>query len=135
MTFTQDDEDAMIATTELVGRTGGRELQVGYLHDDVPADKAAWWAHVKYNGARIGVENQPGPVQAFDALAKRLLTGGKCAHCGGLVALSAFGAMAFDSTLADGTKRTAREAAQAKQCLWRRVGPRWVRGCEARPGG
>lgn len=130
MTFTLDQEDAMVATVELVGRTGATNFECGYLHDDVPADQAAWYAHVQYRGARITVENQTGPIQALDALAKRLLTGARCQHCGGLVALSPFGAVAFDGHLADGTKWTMREAAQTTQCLWRRVGRRWVRGCE-----
>lgn len=130
MTFTPDQEDALVATVELVGRTGATAFECGYLHDDAPVDQAAWWAHAQYRGARIAVENQAGPVQAFDALAKRLLSGAQCQHCRGLVALSPFGAMAFDSTFVDGRRWTVEQAAAAQQCLWRRVGRSWVRGCE-----
>ncbi len=30
------DEDALIAATDLVGRTGAKEFQIGYLNDDPP---------------------------------------------------------------------------------------------------
>jgi hypothetical protein len=124
------DEDAMVAAADLVGRTGARGLQVGYLHENAPADQADWYAYVQYQGARIMVEHQVGPVEALDALANRLLTGARCQHCRGLVALSPFGALAFDSMMADGSTWTAAEAAKTTQCLWRRVGRRWIRGCE-----
>lgn len=124
------DEDALQACADLVGRTGATGLQFGYLHDDVPPDQAGWYAHAQYRGARITVDDQRGPIEAADALCRRLLVGAKCVHCSKLVALSDDGAVAYDSTLVDGTRWTAEEAARAGQCRWRRVGPRWARGCE-----
>ncbi len=126
------DQDAVVAAVDLVGRAGARNFEVGYLHDDVLTEEAGWYAHAQYRGARITEEDHRGPVEACEALARRLLTGAKCQHCGGLVALSDSGAVAYDDvTMADGSKWTADEAAAAGQCRWRRMGDRWVRGCEA----
>jgi hypothetical protein len=119
----------MIATVDLVGRTGATGLDIGYLHDDVPPDQADWYASVQYKGARIIVERQRGPIEALEELGKRLLTGAQCHHCKGLVALSPFGALAFNSTLADGRRWTVEDAKKAPQCLWKREGRHWVGGC------
>lgn len=121
------DQDAVIACADLVGRTGAKQLQVGYLSDEPPHQ---WYATAKYKGARIGVEDQPGPVEAADALSRRLLTGARCARCGGLVALSDDGAVAYGGQMADGTVWTVEQARAAGQCRWRRMGPRWVMGCQ-----
>lgn len=125
------DEDAIKACADLVGRTGATNFQIGYLHDDVPADQAGWYAHAQYRGARIGAEDQAGPVEAADALCRRLLSGAQCFHCKKLVTLSDHGVVAFDRRLVDGTFWSAQAAARAGQCRWHRAGPRWVRGCEA----
>lgn len=131
------DEDSVIACVDLVGRTGATGFEFGYLHDDVPSDQAGWWAHAQYKGARISVADHKDPVGAIEALAKRLLKGAKCAHCGGLVALSDRGAFAFqDSHLVDGSEWTVEQAAAAGQCRWTRMGRRWEMGCQglkARP--
>jgi hypothetical protein len=123
------DQDALHATIDLVGRTGATQLQFGYLHDDVPVHQADWWAHAQYRGARIAVEHHAGPIEALEALARRLLTGAKC-KCGKLVALSDTEAVAFEGRLLDGTTWTPQQAAAAGQCRWHRNGPRWTRGCE-----
>jgi hypothetical protein len=122
------DQDAVTACADLVGRTGATGLEIGYLNDDPPH---LWYAHAQFRGARISVEDQPGPVEAADALCRRLLAGAQCQHCHGLVALSDDGAFAYRSaTMVNGRKWTAEEAAAAGQCRWRRMGDRWVRGCE-----
>lgn len=124
------DEDALHAAVELVGRTGATGFEIGYLHDDVPVEKAGWYAHAQYKGARITAEDHPGPVEAAEALARRLLTGAKCTGCGGLIALSDAGAFAYSSaTLADGTVWDAKTAAAAGQCRWIRAGAHWQKGC------
>jgi hypothetical protein len=102
------DDDAVIACFNLAGRTGARDAEIGYLHDDPPH---GWYAHARYQGARIMVEDMAGPVEAADALARRLLAGAKCQHCRRTVVLSGGGLA----------------------CRWRRMGPQWVRGCD--PGG
>ncbi len=132
-----DDLDAVTACVDLVGRSGGRGFEIGYLHDGVPVERAGWWAHAQYQGARISVTDQPGPAQAASALAVKVLTGAKC-QCGSLVQLFDGGAM-FQGTrdkpavLADGTRWTADEAEAAGQCRWVREGPHWVKGCERDP--
>lgn len=124
------DEDALTAAIDLARRTGAVEFEIGYLHDNVPADKAAWWAKARYRGARIDVENHRGPVEAAEALARELLTGAKCNHCGGLVALSDDGAIAYERvTMSDGTEWTVEQARAAGQCRWTRTGRTWVMGC------
>lgn len=129
MTITNDD--AIAAAVDLVGRTGARRLEVGYLYDNVPPEEAGWYAQVQYKGARVIEENHRGPAEALEALARRLLTGAKCNHCHKLVALSARGALAYAAgTLVDGTRWTAEQARAAGQCRWTREGRRWKRGCE-----
>lgn len=126
------DEDALIAAADLVGRTGAKGFEIGYLHEDVPAEQAAWYAHAQYRGARITESDHKGPIEAAEALARRLLGGGKCTKCGGLVALSDSGAMIYPSaTLTDGTKWTAEDAKAASQCRWTRIGRKWVAGCQS----
>lgn len=122
-------EAEVIACADLVGRTGAREFEMGYLHDDVPPDGAAWWASAKFRGARIQVDNHIHPAAAARALAVKLLTGAQC-RCGKLVALSDRGATVYrDATMADGSKFTAEQAAAAGQCRWRLVGRSWEPSC------
>lgn len=122
-------DDLARAAIDLIGRTGARELVIGFLHDDVPSEEAGWYAHAQYQGARITVEDKPGPAEALDALAHRLLTGAKC-RCGRLAALSDQGAVSYGKTsMADGSTWTVEQAAAAGQCRWRRIGPRWEPSC------
>lgn len=104
------DEHALIAAVDLVGRSGARQFQVGYLHDNVPADQAGWYATAVYRGAKLIAENHKGPVEAAEALARRVLDGGHCAHCHKPVALG--------------------DTVALSACRWTRHGARWVRGCE-----
>jgi hypothetical protein len=129
---TTSADDRLIAAVMLVGNTGAKELEYGYLHDDVPVDQAGWWASARYLGAKIAVEDQRGPLEALEALAERLLTSARCTWCSGLVALSSDGAVAFPGVLmADGSTlpRSPEEIAALGQCLWRRIGRRWEPGC------
>lgn len=115
------DNDMLTAAVDAVHRCGGREFEVGYLDDDVPAHKARWWAKARLHnrpelgqaaGHTIMVEDQPGPDFAAEALARRLLDGGSCTHCGKPVRL--------------GAPRSERH----RVCRYVRVGARWKRGCE-----
>lgn len=124
------DKDIIIACADLVGRTGARNFEIGYLHDDVPVEEASWYAHAQLRGARLTAENHRSPTEAAQALAERLLKGAKC-KCGRLVTTSTDGAFAFfKSHTVDGKRWDARVAAKAGQCRWRRIGPRWTPGCE-----
>lgn len=104
------NQDILLACADLVERSGGRQFQLGHLHDDVPVEEAAWYAHVTFKGARVTVDNQRSPTAAALALAERLLHKAMC-RCRRPVTLS-------DD--ADG-------------CRWRLVGPRWEPGCDAEP--
>jgi hypothetical protein len=124
------DEDAVKACADLVGRTGAKSFECGYLHDDVPVAEAGWYATAVYRGAKLTAEDKASAAEACDALADRLLSGAQCQHCKGLVALSDGGAFAFRrATLATGQRWDAEDAAKAPQCRWTRTGARWERGC------
>jgi hypothetical protein len=69
------DEDALLAAVELVGRTGAKGFQIGFVHDDVPVAEAGWYAYAQYKGARVTAEDKAGPIEAAEALARQLLTG------------------------------------------------------------
>lgn len=131
------DDEALIASVDLIGRTGGRELEIGHSGDeDSEMHEVTWhaWCTLRQPGAagsRIIEDGHSDPIAAVEALARRLLTGATCSHCGGLVALSDFGAVISPGSLmADGSTMTAERARSLHQCRWRRRGDRWVRGCE-----
>lgn len=102
------DQDALVAAADLIGRSGASGFTVGYLDDDVPIENARWYAHAQYRGARLQVENQAGPVEAAEALARRVLETGMCNHC----------------------RQPVRLTDDEPGCRWTRMGQRWVRGCE-----
>ena len=121
--------DPVLACADLVGRTGAKSWEIGYLHDDVPVEEAGWWCSAIFRGNKVIVMDQPHPVAAAMALANRLLTGAKC-RCGRLVALRSDGAVAYGETyMADGSTWTYEQARVAGQCLWRLVGRRWEPSC------
>ena len=102
------DQDAVVACVDLVARTGAKSFEVGYLDDDVPLEQARWYAQAFLRGARIVAQEKEGPDEACDALARRILRGGRCNHCQKTVALS-------------GT--------QGVMCVWYRDRDAWVQGC------
>lgn len=104
------NDDRILAATDLIGRTGATALEVGYLHDDMPADQADWWASAQYRGTKILVEHHRSPGGALDALLVRLLDGATCRWCGRLV-----------------TNRKA--VSKRRYCRYRRNGDRYERGC------
>lgn len=124
-------EDRLIAAVELVGRSGARGFETGFLEDDVPIMEADWWASATYKGAKITVEHKTSPIEAAEALAERLLTGSMCNHCKKLVALREDAGFAyFRATLIDGRSWNAEDVARLGLCHWRREGRSWKRGCE-----
>lgn len=131
------DDELLLASVDLIGRTGGRELEIGHSgDDDSTMAEVTWhaWCNLRQPGAagvRIIEDGHPDPVTAVDALARRLLSGATCSHCRGLIALSSAGAViAPGARMADGTTMTVERARALHQCHWRRDGARWVRGCE-----
>lgn len=83
-------------------------LEIGYLHNNVPIENAAWYVVVTYRGHRLITDQHRSPSAAATALAERLLGNAQC-RCGQLV------------TLSD----------EADGCRWRLVGKRWEPGCDA----
>lgn len=112
-----DAEAIVVSTADLVGRTGAKAFEIGYLHDDVPMEKAGWYAQAQYRGAKV-IEEGAGPVEAADALALRLLQGGQCTACNKPVGIRTPNATWIPYVLAG-------------YCLWRRIGNRWTKGCGA----
>lgn len=104
-----DLEQRANAAIDLIGRTGAADLEIGYLHDDVPTEQADWWATARYRGSRITVEHKRSPGHALDSLLARLLNGGQCRWCGRNV--------------------TNRKSASPKLCRYRLDGDHYVRGC------
>ncbi|MEE3066601.1 MAG: hypothetical protein VYA67_22110 [Actinomycetota bacterium] len=104
------DQDALAAAADLFGRCGASEVEFGYLHDDVPADHADWYCTAMFRGTKIIAEHHTGPIEACEALARRLMNGGMCTHCRRVISLS-----------------SPRDLPQV--CRWTRQGDRWVRGC------
>lgn len=98
------------ACANLVGRTGVRGFEIGFVNDDVPMEDAGWYAHASFQGARIQVQDHRSPSAAALALAEQILIGGAC-RCGKQV------------TLAD----------RQDGCRWRLMGKRWEPGCDVPP--
>lgn len=110
MTPEQLDSDVIVACADLVGRSGAKNFEIGYLHDDVPVEEAGWYAYAQYQGARITAENKPSPEAAAEALARKILEGGQCTHCKRTVATHKINAK--------------------NRCLWYREGTRWTPTCK-----
>jgi len=104
------DEDALDAALDVIGRTGARRTEIGYLDDDVPVGEPNWYAYAQFHGTRIAAEHHVGPVEAVEALARKLIAGGRCTHCGKTITLG---------------------GDDAGLCRWTRQGKKWVRGCQA----
>lgn len=118
--------DAVVACAEIVGRSGGREFQLGWLYDDeepppgwpegvsVPIEEQQWYATARWKGALLkGVGTHP--AAACLALAERILHGGQCLGCGKTVNLRPhFGHWSSGN------------------CNWRLEGKHWVRGCDGK---
>lgn len=102
------DQDALNASLDLIERAGAHAFEVGYLREDVPTDQADWYAVAEYRGSKVMVEHRAGPVEAAEALARKLLNGGQCAHCGQVVSIS---------------------GNRPGVCRWTRQADKWVRGC------
>jgi hypothetical protein len=101
--------DEVVAAADLVGRSGGRSFEVGYLNDDPPHE---WYATATYRGARVIAQGHDDPGSACDALAAKILTGGQCTHCGRTVAIT------HSRRVAD-------------RCVWTRTDERWQGACKA----
>lgn len=111
---------AIVAAAGLVGRSGGKAFNVGYLDETPRMEDARWWASAEYRGAKVIIDEQQSPALACELLARRILEGGRCAHCRQRVTLKQVRSSFGNFNVAGGTRH----------CRWFRVGPRWFRGCE-----
>lgn len=104
------DEDAIVACVDLGHRSGAKDFKIGY-HEDEPQEGALnWYAEAHFKGARIFGEGV-GPVEAADALSRRLLKGARCRRCGKPIRLGG------------------PSAGGKGKCRWSRQGAEWVPGC------
>lgn len=104
------DQDAMVAAVDLIGRSGASEIEIGYDDDD-PAN-VTWHAQAKYHGARLFFDGKADPIEAVEALARRVLRGARCRRCGAPIML-----------------QTPPGVSGRKGCRWRREGAEWIPGC------
>lgn len=102
------DEDALFAAFDLAHRAGAKSIELGYHEDDPKPDALNWYADCALKGTRIIAEGV-GPVEAAEALGRKLLRGGTCRRCGEPIMLG-------------GPK-------VARGCRWTRRGKRWEPGC------
>lgn len=114
--MTDFDQGPIIAIADLCQRSGAKRFEIGFLHDDVPAAEASWWASAGYKGSKLIIEDQESPQHACDGLACRLLDGGFCTYCG-------------ERTTTAPTRYGSYASPNAGPCVWRRDGERWVSGC------
>lgn len=109
------DMDILVAAYDLIGRAGASDFEVGY-DTDQPADR--WWfAQCTYGDT--GAHRAQWYTSAHDAaerLARRIVNGGRCTHCGKVSSLQ-------------GARGDQRPPGQPGVCFWTRTGKRWERGC------
>ncbi|MFD6097194.1 hypothetical protein ACFVWN_20395 [Nocardiopsis flavescens] len=123
--FTRDEQQEITACVDLVGRSGAKDFELGHLHD-APVPEAGWFATATYRGAKLIAEGHTGPVQAAQALARRVLVGALCVCCRHRVTLATPGAAAFGLTHSG--------SGGQQVCVWVRRGDRWVSGCRGGEG-
>jgi hypothetical protein len=104
-----DDVDAVVACANLADRAGATGFEIGYTREGVPVEDAGWYAYAIYHGAWLTAQELCSPADAAEALARRILEGGRC-RCGRPSTVSPL--------LGVG-------------CLWRREGRAWVSSCNA----
>jgi hypothetical protein len=124
--------DANIAAQNLISRTGALNVEIAYYGDDDELSGAYWAASVRYQGTRIGVEAQPGPVQALEALVARLMHGAVCMGCSKLIAINDE-PVPVPASLVDGYVYDRTRAEKLGICHWTRQGRRWVPECGDHP--
>jgi hypothetical protein len=104
-----NDLDAVIAAVDVVGRSGGKHFEIGYLDDEEPH---RWYATATYQGAKAIGEHPTSPDKAADLFAYKVLHGGQCTHCRRTINV-----------------HPSRRHRPPGQCVWRRRGDSWIRGC------
>jgi hypothetical protein len=124
------DKDALLAAADVVRRSGALSFKVGVCDTENEFGwKKGWWAAAFYSGARlIGVDGWPGPTQAAEALARRLIDGARC-KCGRVATLEGSSPLFPKKRLTDEAIWSVEEQLKAGQCVWTRQGGDWRSGC------
>jgi hypothetical protein len=86
------DEGRLLASMDLICRTGAAESQLRYSDDEQPC---VWLAVAKYRDGRWETAAGHEPVEAALRLAELLVDGGQCTHCKRPTALEAGDAATF----------------------------------------
>ena len=77
------DEPLLLAAVDMIGRTGAKNLEIGFDDDN----EDLWYAQATYGKSKVIVEGFDNPVKATEALVRKLMHGGRCTHCGKMVTL------------------------------------------------
>lgn len=117
--LTTDENNQLIAAIDVIGRTGAADIEIGY--DDEQRAPNWWYAtcKVRHPGSPSGwvtatIGGQLGPVVAAEKMARKLINGGTCTHCGRVMSLAGV---------------PSERVMSSNLCRWSRVGKRWERGC------
>lgn len=113
--MTTDETDRLHAAVDVIGRTGAKDFEVGF--DDEAPTNACWYARCDVVGVgNTSVAGITDPASAAEKLARKLINGGTCSHCGRTMTLVIW-------------IKPGEDALYPAQCHWRRTRKRWERGC------
>jgi len=132
--WTPAHDEALIASVDMIGRTGARQLQFGFANDSAETvAEADWWASAYYRGARIMVQHETDALAAVAGLVRKLLQGAYC-KCGRVVTLYEHWATVGNKEVLHGRGFWSKqEQVNAGSCRWSRRGARWESSCDADP--
>lgn len=109
------DVKRIAASIDLLSHTGYTDAEIAF--DDERESNKAWSARVlDPNGVEEITRGWFSPEVAIERLARRLLNGGRCAHCGRVTSIGAF-------------IGESRNRQYDTYCIWERFGTQYVRGC------
>lgn len=113
------DRDRLIAAYDVVGRCGLWDFEVGF--DDEKDEGARWYSGARFgDGRAVVVTERANAHEAAEALARKLVNGGRCTHCGRVATLWTQGP---EDDAGVG------QLNRSWICYWTREGRAWVRGC------
>jgi hypothetical protein len=113
---------AIIAATDVVGRSGAKETQLYFEN--------GFHAVAIFPGRRVIVSEYPNdPAGAADELARRVIHNGRCTSCRKIIVAEDRRPLAMSVTLPDGTVEHRTKPERTDLCFWDRVGERWEREC------
>jgi hypothetical protein len=73
-----------LADIDLIGRTGARNLELGYEGSE---SAPRWFAQVSYQDELVSITDKGGVEEAVHLLVRRLVSGGICTWCHGVARL------------------------------------------------